>query len=200
LKEEHPLMKTPEVSAVSHQERKQALAAVMLGFATDPFVRWFHPEPLVYMEAMEAFDAFGGGAIDAGGAYRTENFEGVALWYPPGAGPDEERLAATFTETVPGSILDEVFGVFGAMERYHPEGDCWYLPIIGVDPVHQGRGFGSSLMKTSLSHIDEQGLPAYLESSNPRNISLYLRHGFEVMGEIQVGSSPVITPMYREAR
>jgi hypothetical protein len=36
-----------------------------------------------------------------------------------------------------------------------------------------------------------------LESSNPKNISLYLRHGFEVIGEIQVGSSPVVTPMIR---
>ena len=28
---------------------------------------------------------------------------------------------------------------------------------------------------------------AYLESSNPRNIPLYERHGFEALGEIQVG-------------
>ena len=32
--------------------------------------------------------------------------------------------------------------------------------------------------------------PAYLWSSNPLNISLYKRHGFEIAGAIQVGSSP----------
>ncbi len=37
-------------------------------------------------------------------------------------------------------------------------------------------------------------------ASNPRNSSLYLRHGFEVMGTIQVGSSPVVTPMIRHPR
>jgi sRNA-binding regulator protein Hfq len=40
----------------------------------------------------------------------------------------------------------------------------------------------------------------YLESSNQKNISLYLRHGFEVMGEIQMGDSPIVTPMVRQKR
>ena len=43
-------------------------------------------------------------------------------------------------------------------------------------------------------------LPAYLESSNPANVPLYQRHGFEVLGEIQVGSSPPVFPMYRPPR
>ena len=58
-------------------------------------------------------------------------------------------------------------------------------------------GLGSLILKEALQVIDEQGKIAYLESSNPKNISLYLRHGFEVIGEIQVGSSPVVTPMIR---
>ena len=55
-------------------------------------------------------------------------------------------------------------------------------------------------MKEALAMIDRQNMPAYLESSSPRNISLYERHGFEPMGEIQFGSSPVLTPMVRPAR
>jgi ribosomal protein S18 acetylase RimI-like enzyme len=58
-------------------------------------------------------------------------------------------------------------------------------------------GLGSLILKEALKVIDAQGKLAYLQSSNPQNISLYLRHGFEVMGEIQVGSSPVMTPMKR---
>jgi len=56
------------------------------------------------------------------------------------------------------------------------------------------------LMKTALERVDAEGLPAYLESSNARNVSLYERHGFEVIGEIQHGSSPTMLPMYRAAR
>jgi hypothetical protein len=39
-----------------------------------------------------------------------------------------------------------------------------------------------------------------LESSNPANIPLYERHGFSVLGTIQVGSSPSVFPMLRSAR
>ena len=42
--------------------------------------------------------------------------------------------------------------------------------------------------------------PAYLESTNPRNISLYRRHGFEPLGEIRSADSPLLVPMLRKAR
>jgi hypothetical protein len=41
---------------------------------------------------------------------------------------------------------------------------------------------------------------AYLESSNLRNVPLYERHGFKVLGTIQAGGSPPITPMLRKPR
>ncbi|MGH9960925.1 MAG: GNAT family N-acetyltransferase, partial [Pyrinomonadaceae bacterium] len=41
---------------------------------------------------------------------------------------------------------------------------------------------------------------AYLESTNPRNIPLYERHGFELLGTIQVGTSPRLFPMLRKPR
>ena len=69
-----------------------------------------------------------------------------------------------------------------------------------ADPAATGQGLGATLMKHALTIVDEAGLPAYLESSNPRNISLYERHGFEVMGEIRTKGSPVMTPMIRAAR
>ncbi len=135
--------------------------------------------------------------MDSGSTFITESYEGVALWMPPGVEPDEEKMIPILEATVPEERLEDVFGVFEAMESFHPEEDCWYLPLIAVDPYYQGQGFGSQLMKHALARVDEDGLPAYLESSNPRNISLYERHGFEVMGEIQVGKSPVVTPMIR---
>jgi hypothetical protein len=39
-----------------------------------------------------------------------------------------------------------------------------------------------------------------LESTNPRNISLYRRHGIEQLGTIQAGSSPTLVPMLRRLR
>ncbi len=84
------------------------------------------------------------------------------------------------------------------MASYHPKEPHWYLPLLGVDPAHQNEGVGSALLRHVTDRCDRDGVPAYLESSNPRNIPLYERHGFEILGRAQSGSSPVITPMLRK--
>jgi RimJ/RimL family protein N-acetyltransferase len=55
-------------------------------------------------------------------------------------------------------------------------------------------------MAYALDRCDRDKVPAYLESSNPRNMSLYRRHGFEPIGSIRAGSSPEIVPMVRRPR
>ena len=57
----------------------------------------------------------------------------------------------------------------------------WYLPLIGVDPFHQRKGYGSALLRHVLRLCDRDGTPAYLESTNPANVPLYERHGFRVL-------------------
>jgi ribosomal protein S18 acetylase RimI-like enzyme len=55
-------------------------------------------------------------------------------------------------------------------------------------------------MHHAVERCDRDRMLAYLESSNPRNIALYERHGFEVMGRIQIGAGPLVTPMLRRPR
>ena len=76
----------------------------------------------------------------------------------------------------------------------------WYLPLIGVDPAHQGKGHGDALMRYALEQIDREKVLAYLEASSARNIPFYRRHGFKELGKIQVGSSPELVPMLRRPR
>jgi GNAT superfamily N-acetyltransferase len=86
------------------------------------------------------------------------------------------------------------------MDRYHPSEPHWYLPLMGVDPSQQGKGFSSALLQHTLMQFDRDNKIAYLESSNPRNISLYKRHVFELLGSIQIGTSPSIAPMLRRPK
>jgi ribosomal protein S18 acetylase RimI-like enzyme len=86
------------------------------------------------------------------------------------------------------------------MAKYHPTDPHWFLPLIGVDPAHRGKGLGDTLMTHALLRADRDHVAAYLESTNPRNMSLYRRHGFDVLGTIQVGSSPPLVPMLRQPR
>lgn len=129
----------------------------------------------------------------------TEDRAGSALWLPPNVPPDEETMGAVLESTVSAFTRGDLFPVLEQMAAYHPNEPHWYLPLIGVDPAHQGKGYGGALMKYALQQCDRDHLPAYLESTNPRNVSLYQRHGFEALGTIQVGASPPIIPMLRPA-
>lgn len=178
-----------------------AIGVLTLAFSVDPMARWSLSDPEKYLAAFPLITkAFGGSAFAKGTAYIADSFTGAALWLPPGTKSDEESLKKLFDENTDSGIKEDMQTIFEQMEKFHPTEPHWYLPMIGVDPTHQGVGIGAALMAEALKAVDRDGAIAYLESSNPRNISLYQRHGFEVIGEIQSGSSPVLRPMLRKAR
>ncbi|MFL6397850.1 MAG: GNAT family N-acetyltransferase, partial [Nitrososphaeraceae archaeon] len=114
--------------------------------------------------------------------------------------PDENELVTLVQRTVSEQIQNDIITVFEDMGRYHPNEPHWYLPLMGLDPSQQGKGFDSALLQHTLIQVDRDNRLAYLESSNPRNIPLYKRHGFELLGTIQSGTSPSIAPMLRRPR
>lgn len=194
-------MEPVSVKSAAEDRREAIVRTITLGFATDPVARWVWPDPAVYLEVYPQFaDAFGGKGFAHGSVYETACLRAAALWLPPGTEPDAERMFALAAQSVPSERMEEIGTFMAQMDHFHPEEPCWYLPLIAADPFATGRGLGAALMKHALAIVDKAGLPAYLESSNPRNISLYERHGFEAIGKIQLGASPVMTPMYRAAR
>ncbi len=141
---------------------------------------------------------YAGGAFDHGSAYRTADHMSSSMWLPPGASPDEEALGAVLGEGVEEGMQDEVFGFMEQVGNGHPDEPHWFA--VGVDPMRQGQGYGSALMARSLERCDQDHAVAYLESSNPRNVALYQRFGFEVTGRLQAGRSPAVVTMTRAAR
>ncbi len=189
------------VAVTGPSQAEQAMAVIVLAFSADPAARWSYPDADRYLTHFPAIvRALGGGAFAHGTACHIGGFAGAALWLPPGVHPDEAALVAALKGSVPGERQAGVFAVFEQMGRYHPAEPHWYLPLIGVDPIHQRKGYGSALLNHVLLQCDRDRTPAYLESSNPANISLYERYGFRVLATIQVGSSPPICPMLRRAR
>jgi ribosomal protein S18 acetylase RimI-like enzyme len=189
------------VTTVAPADAERAVAVIVLAFGADPAARWTYPDAHDYITHFPAMvRAFGRGAFAAGTAHRVGQFAGAALWLPPGLHPDEAAMQATLERSLPAARLREIGAVFERMRGHHPREPHWYLPVIGVDPAHQNQGHGSALLRHALAQCDRDGMPAYLESSNPANISLYERHGFVVLDTIQVGSSPSISPMLRTPR
>ena len=193
-------MPTPSVKTATKADLDQCVATIVLAFSGDPAARWGFADPKTYFEIFPRFvRAFGGKAFDHGSAHLVEGCA-AALWLPPGVEPDEETMMALVDSATAEGEREAMFGVFEQMAAFHPKEPHWYLPLIGTDPAKQGNGHGSALLLHALAICDREKLPAYLEASSPRNIPLYRRHGFESLGSIQVGNSPVITPMLRQPR
>jgi ribosomal protein S18 acetylase RimI-like enzyme len=191
-----PILKTATVS-----DEAAAIAVVVLAFSADPAARWTWPDPAQYLKHFPNFvKVFGGKAFAHDSAYCVDGQAGAALWLPPGVHPEEDALIALLQRTGSAQVQKDGAAVFEQMGRHHPREPHWYLPFIGVDPFQQGKGYGAALMRHALIACDRDGTLAYLESSNPRNIPLYERHGFELLGTIQVGTSPPISPMLRRPR
>ena len=194
-------MDTPSINTATVADEDPIIAVVVLAFSADPAARWTWPDPAQYLRHFPGFvSAFGGNAFAHGSAHYVDGYTGAALWLPPEVHPDEEALITLLQRTVPAELQQDLFTVFEQMGRYHPREPHWYLPLIGVDPSRQGKGFGSALLQHALVTCDRDHLPAYLESTSPQSVPLYTRHGFELLGIIQVGGSPPIFPMLRRPR
>jgi ribosomal protein S18 acetylase RimI-like enzyme len=194
-------LSSPKIRTVEPTDRTRAMSTQLMAFGSDPIMRWMWPEPDAYVRHFPALvQGFGGRAFENGTAHASEHFRGGALWLPPGVTPDDEALEAVMRDTVPEPARSEVLAVLEQMAEAHPHEPHWHLAFVGVDPVWHGHGIGAALLRHALEQIDEKRLPAYLESSNPRNVSLYQRHGFAVIRELRVGGSPPVIPMLRAAR
>ena len=193
-------MSGPEVKTATKADLEQCVATIVLAFAGDPAARWGFADPKTYFEIFPRFvKAFGGSAFDHGSAHFIDGCA-AALWLPPGVEPDEEAMVALIEDATTEDNREAMFGLFEQMGAFHPKEPHWYLPFIGVDPFHQGKGYGGALMQHALIPCDRDHTLAYLESSNPKNIPLYERYGFKLLGTIQVGTSPPIFPMLRKPR
>jgi ribosomal protein S18 acetylase RimI-like enzyme len=192
---------TIEVRAAATTELDRAVDTITLAFAADPFTRWVFPECADFLRWFPVIlREFGGHGIAHQCVYVTRDFGGAALWLPPGVHPNDAVFETVIKDGVPAQRQGEFVQVFEQMNGHHPDEPHWYLPMIGVDPSCQSGGRGSALLRHALARVDRDGVHAYLESSNPANIPLYERHGFEVTGRIQVADSPVMTPMLRRPR
>ena len=129
----------------------------------------------------------------------TDNLNGAAVWLPSSAMQhsvlDMLRFGAVraLFRQGPGAIKRQMVAA-DAMQAVHHQaitGPHMYLLLLGIDPSQQGRGLSTPLLQPSLDRLDEQGLPCYLDTHNPNNVSLYQRFGFEVVHEDEIPGTSV---------
>jgi GNAT superfamily N-acetyltransferase len=184
-----------------------ALARMLArAFLDDPVASWaWRPERL-RLGALERFQAVRLRQLLAGEeVWTNDELTCAALWAPPGRWHSSLRETA---ELVPSFLHPRLFMRmpmvalgWEKLERAHPHKPPHvYLALLGTEPDAQGRGLGSAVLAPVLEQCDSDGVGAYLESSKERNIDFYARHGFRVLGEIQLVRGPPMWKMWRDPR
>lgn len=133
------------------------------------------------------------------------DFAACAIWIPPGESEltaQEEAEVEPMIRDLAGSRAEQLLELLERFESSHPEGPPhYYLSLLGTDPARRGNGYGMALLEQNLAAIDSEGMPAYLESSNPANDPRYERRGFRRVGGFNRPDEELtVATMWRDAR
>lgn len=175
------------------------------GFYDDPVMSWVFPDDGKRRAQLQvSFATLASRFAARDGRVDLIDEACVAMWLPPDPPPPpppEEETRPPDSWQLFSADIAERFTVLGAvMEAAHPAEPHWYLGVVATVPEAQGQGLGARILGPVLDICDREGLPAYLESSNARNLPFYFRLGFVQTGEIVVPDGPTLFPMWRDPR
>jgi GNAT superfamily N-acetyltransferase len=190
-----------EVRLATERNVDGVTATLVAAFDVDPLWSWAFPGP--------GLDSLWHLLVSSAMRYPSVRFAGdhaaASVWIPPGGTEltaAEEASLEPLLEDQIGLRTAEVLTLFERMERAHPAGPPhYYLSLLGTHPDHRGKGLGMALLADNLAQIDSEGMPAYLESSNPENDPRYERLGFVRVGEFERPDGGLTcSTMWREPR
>jgi len=188
-------------------------AADALGraFADDPMVRWVvgveDPDEVARRGAAGFFAPGGRAGLRRGHSYVVTDGAAViaaAVWSPPDVEMFDDAAVADMLDALGGHAGPEAVERLGELAELtgsrHPH-DRAHFYLLSLGAVERGRGAGAAAVQPVLERCDADGLPAYLESSNPRNLGFYGRLGFAPIWEARLpDDGPLLTGMWRDPR
>jgi hypothetical protein len=165
-------------------------ATLVDAFATDPVMTFMYPDPATRREGSGAFlrvmleIGLRHGHVYAAGPRN----EAAAIWSPPDVDLFDAEGAAQLWPVLERTLGDRAELVVTAL-----------MQITAAHPQDRGPHFSLGEIGTR-SEAQSQGLGAYLESSNIRNVPFYERHGFGVTAEVEIAPGCIVRPMWRDPR
>jgi GNAT superfamily N-acetyltransferase len=174
---------------------------LVAAFHEDPLMAWLFPD-----EASRAEQAAGllrlnlEAGLRTGHTYTADDNRAVAIWSPPeeSMADDAEAFLRFLDDHLGERARAALRGLAATSIAELMQVPSFSLKVLGTLPTRQGLGTGGRLLRHVTDRCDEHGIPAYLESSNIRNLSLYQRHGFRVVDKVGVPDGPVIWSMWRD--
>jgi predicted N-acetyltransferase YhbS len=195
-----------QIRRAQNADAEAITATITSAFHEDPVWSWAFPDEVKRpVQFTRWWRLFVDAALRDGWVWVTDNCEAVAMWCEPGVEELNEDDIAQI-----GPMLFDMLGkqavavaeMLGRFDEHHPTEPHFYLGFVACHRDHRGHGLGVTVLEHNLAVIDAAHMPAYLESSNPRNEPRYGRLGWQETGKFLAGdeASPPITQMWRPAR
>ncbi|MFI7077134.1 GNAT family N-acetyltransferase [Micromonospora sp. NPDC049903] len=190
----------PLVRAAAKADAGPLIAVLAEAFHHGPLADWLIPDPderrTVYYRYFK--DALHAG-LEQGQVHTTSDQTAVAIWYPrPEPAPTDHHQRLETLERIAGVYAPKFVLLEEMFDAVHPDTPHHYLAYLAVDPTHHNQGIGAALLTDHHRHLDDIGIPAYLEASNLHNRRLYLRHGYTAGHTITLPThGPTIWRMWR---
>ena len=197
------------ISRLKHLQNDQIEAAsrvVFYALQNDPLSFYYYPHPIERknktLPRCEYTILLG---ILTGEVYTIpSNIKGVAIWNTYGikdqtTGEQSKEIIRKLRKVKRKMFSDRRFSkkyritleICNSLHNEHANFPHWNLTMLTVDPLRQGEGYASILIRSKLREIDKQNLPCYLQTQNENNMSLFEHFGFKLVGEKKFPNSNV---------
>jgi ribosomal protein S18 acetylase RimI-like enzyme len=139
-----------------------------------------------------------GGVADVA-AIRQLTREAYAQWIPV-IGREPLPMGADYDAAVRRHRFDLLYvgGVLAGLIETADQGERLYIENVAIAPAFQGRGLGPRLIAHAEGLARAQGRRSVALCTNQRfaaNVALYLRLGFDIDGEVDLGAGTVRVDM-----
>lgn len=146
-------------------------------------------------------------SFDNGEIFITSDSKGVSMWVGPNHPTlDNLQLALLGLIFYPFKVgiknFIRMLDVSIQWEKVHAKQDKnhYYLPVIGVDPDMQRKGYGRLLMKEVLDKADNEKLKCYLETATKENVMFYENLQFKSIINKSFGNNYTFWVMTRDSQ
>jgi GNAT superfamily N-acetyltransferase len=169
-------------------------------FATDPLWSWAFPDRQDLSVWWRYCIA---SALRYPWVWISGDFSAAAVWIPPNGieltAEEEEGVEPLIRELI-GPRCQDVMEFLERFEASHPtHAPHYYLSLLGTHPDRRGEGLGIALLVDNLRRTDAEGVPTFLESSNPAINRRYERLGFRQIGEFTTpDAAHTVATMWRD--
>ncbi len=200
LKGNHP-NDTIEIIPLTHKDIKESAQTLADAFKNDPLLLWIIGNAKSYKHyAPKMFETYIAFSILYGKAYRTGNFETVAILKTPHTKPLNLFSPSSLYKIISSGIFLNVWylgisGVLRALQcdslskkqvkKHMGEELSWSIWYLGTKPENQNKGLGNKVLSHIINEVERNPLGSQticVNATTPSSEKLYNSKGYTTYG------------------